>query len=231
MTYMPGPADYAIVALLLGAMTYELIFPKLKRRMIAYVGNITILWLLSGGVIALWLNTNRSWALLFLGPVVWWRLAIGVALFAAFLYLGLRDMRAARKNPKALERFLPKLEPMKWMMPVTRAHLRWWVAVSITAGVSEELLVRGFLVALLTHFTGLAAAVIIAAVLFGIGHAYQELKNAVPTGLYGLALNIVVLISGSLLPAMAIHIMQDFFSGQLAYWALSRAGGGLERQE
>lgn len=221
MTFMPGVADYIIAGLLFCGMTYELIFPSLKRRTIAYAGNMTILWLLTAAVVVLWFVTKRSWALLFLGPVVWWRLAIGFLLFGAFLYVGLRDMRVARKNPKALTRLEGALKPMEWMMPLTLAHMRWWIAVSITAGVTEELLVRGFLVSLMTHFVGLPAAVILAAIIFGIGHAYQQLKNAVPTGLYGLGLNVIVLISGSLLPAMAIHVTQDFFGGQLAYWALS----------
>ena len=221
MNYTPGAADYAIAVCFLFGITYELFFPKLRRRMIAYVGNIAILWLLSAAVVVLWISTQRSWSLLFLGPVVWWRVGIGVVLFAVFLWLGLRDMRVAKKNPQALARFRPKIEPVAWMMPVTRGHMRWWIAVSITAGITEELLVRGFLVALIAHFIGLPFAVIVAAIIFGIGHAYQEPKNAVPTGLYGLGLNVVVLISGSLLPAMAIHVMQDFFSGQLAFWTLS----------
>ena len=221
MSFTPGTADYVILATLFAGMTYEWVFPNLKRRAIAYAGNIAVLWLLTAAVAALWILTKRSWALLFLGPIVWWRLAIGFVLFFAFLYVGLRDRRVASKNPKALERVERAVKPMEWMMPVTAAHMRWWTAVSITAGITEEVLIRGFLVAVTAHFTGLPAAVIIAAVIFGIGHAYQQPKNALPTGLYGLGLNVIVLISGSLLPAMAIHIAQDYFAGQLAYWALT----------
>lgn len=220
MTFTPGTADYVILAGLLGAMAYELLFPKLKQRMIAYACNIALLWILTFAVIALWFVTGRSWQFLFLGKVVWWRVAIGFVPFVGLLWLALRNRRVAKANPKALATLQHRLKPIEWMMPVTALHMRWWTAVSITAGITEEVLIRGFLVALIAHFTGLAFAVVLAAVIFGMGHAYQQWKNAVPTGLYGLGLNIIVLISGSLVPAMAVHIAQDYFTGELAYFAL-----------
>jgi membrane protease YdiL (CAAX protease family) len=224
VNFTPGVADYLILGGLLSAMTYELIFPKLKQRTIAYAGNIALLWTLTFAVVALWLLTGRQWGLLFLGRVVWWRLAIGFVPFFALLWLALRNRRIAKANPKALAPFEQGLKPIEWMMPLTAMHMRWWTAVSITAGITEEVLIRGFLVALIAYFTGLAPAVIVAAMIFGMGHAYQQWKNAIPTGLYGLGLNIIVLISGSLVPAMAIHIAQDYFTGELAYFALKGRG-------
>jgi membrane protease YdiL (CAAX protease family) len=235
LTFTPLPSDYAILFALFAAMTYELAFPRLKRRTIAYAGNVVILWLLAGAVIASWFVTKRSWALLFLGPVVWWRIAIGLLLFIAFFYVGLRNRRVALKHPKALQHIERAVSHMEWMMPITAVHMRWWAVVSLTAGITEEVLIRGFLVAFVAHFIGLPAGIIIAALLFGIGHAYQQPRNVLPTGLYGLGLNIVVLISGSLLPAMAIHVAQDYFAGELAHLALmarhERAETSTERSE
>lgn len=226
MTFQPALADYAILVVLAAGMTYELIFPRLKQRAISYVVNCIILWCLSLAVLALWYVAKRPFSLLFLGSFVWWRFAIGFAVFFAVLWLALRNRRAARANPKALQPLEKSLAPIKWLMPTTPRQMVYWTVVSITAGITEEVLIRGFLVAFIAHYMGLPAGVILSAAIFGLGHAYQEPKNAVPTGLYGLGLNVVVLVSGSLIPAMAIHVAQDYFTGELAYWALSRNPDG-----
>ncbi|MBV9262681.1 MAG: CPBP family intramembrane metalloprotease [Candidatus Eremiobacteraeota bacterium] len=220
MTDTPGPLDFVLAFGFLAAITYEWIFPALRSRRIAYAGNIVILWTLTAGVAALWLATHRPWSLLFLGPVVWWRFSLGCVFFILFLFVGLRDRRVAQRHPQALAKIAQSLRSVKWMMPVTPAHLRWWIAVSVTAGITEEFLCRGFLLSLVAHYAGLPAAVVACALIFGVGHGYQHPKNILPTAAYGFGLTVVILISGSLLPAMAIHVAQDYFAGELAYFSL-----------
>src|SRR5258708_6187742 len=70
------------------------------------------------------------------------------------------------------------------MLPRTPKERTIWVFLSLTAGFCEELLYRGFMPAYLVHiFPGvnLIFAILIAAVLFGMGHVYQKLTAVIGT--------------------------------------------------
>ena len=55
----------------------------------------------------------------------------------------------------------------------TPAEMRRFTWLGITAGIVEELIFRGYLVWYFSSFVPLWAAIVITAVAFGIGHAYQ----------------------------------------------------------
>lgn len=107
-------------------------------------------------------------------------------------------------------------------MPVTAADRRWWVMLSILAGVSEEITWRGVQPPLVAYLTGLPmAGAIVAAAAFGAAHAMQGWKSA--TAIVGFALMFqgLVWVSGSLYLAMAVHAAYDVTAG-LAYARLIR---------
>lgn len=81
------------------------------------------------------------------------------------------------------------------------------VAFALTPGICEELLFRGAILGLLR--TGLRDrwAVLISAALFGLLHA--DPFRVAPTALLGLLLGAVVVRTGSLWPAIALHIAHN----------------------
>jgi membrane protease YdiL (CAAX protease family) len=98
------------------------------------------------------------------------------------------------------------------MLPRTVKERLLWVPLSLTAGFCEELLYRGFLPAYLVYvFPGvpLWLAIVIAAVLFGIGHVYQKLPGVLGTGVMGLAFGFLYFFTGSLLMPMIVHALFD----------------------
>ncbi len=98
-----------------------------------------------------------------------------------------------------------------------------FVPVAITAGVCEEILYRGWLPWAIFAWTGsLLAGFVLAAVVFGFGHAYQGRKGIVLTGLLGLGLGAVTWDTGSLLPAQALHVAIDLVNGLAVGAALTR---------
>ena len=108
------------------------------------------------------------------------------------------------------------------MIPVTHTEKLLYVGVSLSAGICEELVFRGFLVATLTVATGSASmAVIMSAVVFGIAHAHQDAAGAMRAGLLALLLTIPVLMTGSLYPGIAAHAAIDLLAGlSLSKWLL-----------
>lgn len=100
------------------------------------------------------------------------------------------------------------------LLPRTSAE-RWHaVAMSVTAGVCEEIVYRGVLIALGTHLLGLPvpAAAALALAVFVIGHLYQGVRGMVMVAVAGISLTLLYLNTGSLLLPVLVHIAVDLRS-------------------
>lgn len=111
------------------------------------------------------------------------------------------------------------------LLPHTAAERLAFLGVSITAGVCEEFVFRGFLVPAIGVAVGspLVAALIAAAV-FGLLHAYQGFSGALRAALLGALLSVVLLTTGSIVPAVLAHALIDVVGG---FWL----GPRLVRQD
>jgi membrane protease YdiL (CAAX protease family) len=94
-------------------------------------------------------------------------------------------------------------------LPQTDRELERVLYTSVTAGIVEEVLYRGFAIWYVSSWTGVPAAVVITSVAFGLGHLYQGAAGARITGLVGLAFALLYVVSGSLWVPMAAHILLD----------------------
>lgn len=96
------------------------------------------------------------------------------------------------------------------ILPQTREELALYLPLCAVAGVSEELVYRGVLFcALVGLLHNVPFAIAVAAIAFGLAHATQGAGSvAIIIGI-GAALHALVLITGSLLPAVAVHIAYD----------------------
>src|SRR5438874_238999 len=81
--------------------------------------------------------------------------------------------------------------------------------VSITAGVCEEALYRGFVGFYLAQWMPLWAAALLGTLPFAAAHAYQGRRGVVRSGLLSLILWATYLATGSILPAMVLHAAID----------------------
>jgi membrane protease YdiL (CAAX protease family) len=194
--------------------------PSVRRSLL--VQALILQWVFAFALLALWAWRGRSWDALGLVPRDGLGLLLGVAASMA-LALGLWMMRArARRDPEALARLLEGIRNLERILPRTREELRLFYAVSVTAGVCEELLYRGYLLWYFGHGLSIFPALAVAAAIFGFGHAYQGWKGVLGTTLVGALLGTVYLLSGSLWPAMLIHAITDIHAGSLAHAALTR---------
>jgi membrane protease YdiL (CAAX protease family) len=114
------------------------------------------------------------------------------------------------------------------LAPRTRSQLAWWVALSISAGFCEEFIFRGYLMWVFQPVLGLWGSAAFSVVLFATAHAYQGARGVLTTGAIGAALTLIVLISGSLWPSIALHILADVGQGVVACRALQKADAGGE---
>jgi membrane protease YdiL (CAAX protease family) len=92
--------------------------------------------------------------------------------------------------------------------------------VSVSAGVIEEIVYRGFLIWAFAHWMHPVAAAALALAVFVAVHLYQESFGALArVAVFGAVAVVLVMLSGSLLPAIALHIAVDLASGETTHIA------------
>ncbi|MGY1725886.1 CPBP family intramembrane glutamic endopeptidase [Geodermatophilus sp. SYSU D01062] len=98
------------------------------------------------------------------------------------------------------------------LLPRSRSERRLFTVVGVTAGVCEEWLYRGFFLAVVAAVGGglpQGVLVAVAAVAFGLAHAYQGVGGVVLTGVLGGVFAALYLETGSLLLPVLLHAAVD----------------------
>lgn len=193
-------------------------------RLAAYAETVIEQWLLVTAAAGLWIHLDRDWTWLGLrairSPASWLALAIAVLIGALFF---LQSARIARR-PETHEEARGALRSLVEMLPSHRSELTGFIALSVTAGVCEELLFRGVLGWYFATWLGTWAGHGLALVLFAGCHIYQGPAGAVRAFIVGGVLTGLYLWCGSLLPSMLLHASLDIASGWLAYEVLRERG-------
>jgi membrane protease YdiL (CAAX protease family) len=104
------------------------------------------------------------------------------------------------------------------VIPRSKREKRLFALLSLTAGIGEEIVVRGFLFFLIQAIfpaMPLFFIVAIAGIVFGIGHLYQGPAGVLKTGVAGALFGCLYLAAGSLIPGILLHIFVDFSSAFL----------------
>ena len=133
----------------------------------------------------------------------------GAATIAALQWLNLR--RVGRIPVEARGSLLAIAERI---LPQSAVELLPYLALAITAGLCEEFLYRGFVMAVLIH-VGLQTwtVVLLSSALFGLAHSYQGRGGIVMTMLIGVILGLGRIAFDSLVPVIFWHSAVDVVAG------------------
>lgn len=193
------------------------------RKIWWYKLTLATLWPFASIVVIDWLISKRSFSLLGLTLDANWRVASGFLLAIAVgiaSWLQLRRLRQV-KSERA-RTIVAKRQFMFALLPSGRGQLIYWMAVAITAGVTEELLYRGFAIWAFSAYINVAFAVAASAVLFGLGHIYQGFTEVLKTAAVGLIMAALYLAIGSIFPVILLHALLDIWPGMQSYILHSR---------
>jgi len=109
------------------------------------------------------------------------------------------------------------------LLPRSAIEIALWLGVSVTAGICEETIFRGYLQRQLMVMTeSRPAGVLLAAAAFGLAHLYQGWRMATVLGLYGLMFGVLAYWRSTVRPGMIAHAWQDLLSGVLGAIFLRR---------
>jgi len=193
----------------------------------AFYGTVMIgEWVPAACLLGYWAAKARPWSgLMLAGTVTPFTMGIppGMRLWAGFGFVALlagvlvAQRAALVKRPETFERLRPKLAYAEPLLPHTEVERKLFWMVSLTAGVTEELFFRGFLIWYLMAWMGPVAAVLVSSAMFGVGHIYLGWAQAPKTAVVGLVMAFVAFSSASLFPAMLLHAVVDWNSGELGF--------------
>ena len=187
-----------------------------------YLASMTLEWVLAG--IVFWgLHLRRTPLHEVFGTLpqdgrstfMHWLQDIGAALFFWIISLmmlgGLATvLQHFHLHPENIRTTVSKLAPYSF------PELIAWTVLSITAGICEEFIFRGYLqlqFARLSHriWIGVASS----AIVFGFSHGYEGLSGMLLIVAFGALFSILRLIRGNLRAGMIAHAWHDFLSGMV----------------
>ena len=191
-----------------------------RRKLAAYAVTMAAMWILA--VAALWICSGSVLIASPAGttasclPIAWVAGPVLATLTAIYLVIALLQLLQSLRGPRWRTAYAAAMRrgfsALPGLLPNTAAERAAFALLSLSAGICEELLFRGFLIRLL-HEGALALPVAgalgISSVVFGLGHAYQGWKGVCSTAIGGLALGLVFLLTGSLIPAIVLHALLD----------------------
>ena len=186
------------------------------KRVPLYNKTMLHLWGLAAVISALWLLSGRNfYALGFQSSqtIGFWTIA-GLTVFATLYFIW--QILGMQTSPKArldFQKQISKAGDIDLVKPETPAELRSFLLTSITAGITEEIVFRGFLISAMAIWMPIWFAGLAAAALFIIAHAYQGIRGMLQLIPISLIFTAMFIVSGSLWPCIALHILIDISYG------------------
>lgn len=197
-----------------GAVEAHVIASARINRIVFYIVTMVTEWLMLG-VVLLGVRLHRSPLSTVLGER--WRsvreVARDIGIAAVFWFVSAIILSATIGQPKEAA---PN-DVVQALLPNGPLESTLWVALSITAGICEEAIYRGYLQRQLIAMSKSATIGILGtAVLFGAGHAYKGGAGAIRIVLFGAMFGVLAYWRKSVRPGMIAHAFTDAFAGVLA---------------
>ena len=200
----------------------RLVLSSPEKRITVYGSTIVMLWLpvLVLMFVVFQSGAGNGLALDNIGFVFKWDWANLLGLFLVFLLAGYfyYSLQKLKKNDKEQQALKSQMAYIQWFLPANPKEYRWFMyGVSISAGICEEILFRGYLIQALGDYLPTYGAVIISSVLFGLPHIYQGPIHVIRTAVLGLIMALIYLATESLLVPILLHVLVDMYGGAMAY--------------
>jgi len=195
---------------------------EVRSSLTAMTETIILLWLLCAACLAAWLGSGRTLDALGLGLGEGWRaLAAWAAGISGAVWLLADTMRTLASGERR-ERLAEQMQDaggLGYFDLRSRREAGVFQAMAVTAGVTEEIIFRGFVMLALTLALPLWAAAAASAVIFILFHAYQGMAGMIRIIPITIVLTALVMVGGTLWPAILVHVVVDMVGG-LVLWGV-----------
>lgn len=200
--------------------------PRLVKQ---YRITLVVEWAALAVLLVAWLALGRPLAALgFVAPGGSGFFAGLLLLLAMTIYLVFAWRKAFAATADEREKVVASLGNLRHFMPHDRRTYTTFFWLSITAGIVEEILYRGFVFWYLGEFLPTWAVVLVSALAFGVGHSYQGNSGIVRVTLVGIVFGGYYLLTGSIWLPIVAHAVLDILQGAMLYEYLRDRGEPVE---
>ncbi|MEM7479669.1 MAG: CPBP family intramembrane glutamic endopeptidase [Acidobacteriota bacterium] len=219
--------SYFVIYPLIGWLTFErqrrAIREGRSSRWLLYGEIFLVEWVATAAVAGIWISSQLSSSALGLDWPSGERATLAWSLAMVALAALATQVATGRKSAGWRQQMRDELAPVDALMPTRSREMAGFAALSLTAGFCEEVLFRGFLFWWLQSLgLNVAFAAVGTVVVFGLAHSYQGPKGLLRATAAGAVLIALVLLAGSLWPAILLHMGMDLIGGWTALAAHSK---------
>ena len=196
------------------------------NRVAVYANTFGGEWLALSALLASWLYFERDLAELGFVAISGNGFYISLALVVVVALILLRSWRTTKgfdREERAKQR--SDMGDLVHFLPHNKEELKEFCALSLTAGVVEEIIYRGFALWYLSTFMPMWAAVLVSAIAFGFGHSYQGPLGVLRVTVVGIAFGALYVVSGSLWLPIVAHALFDVLQGLIIVNVLDDSSG------
>ena len=192
-----------------------------------YRNTIISHWTLFFICMAIWAFAGRPWPAMGFGLQLDLWFAVGAVLTILGVVVLVMQLRRVNAAPQEeIDGYRERFGNLAILLPRNGNELARFYGLSVTAGIVEEVLWRGFLIWYLNQFMPLWAAALVSAIGFGLAHAYQGMANMPQLIMVGLVFSALFVVSGSVWLPIIMHAAVDILQGRLAYGVMFRSSMG-----
>jgi uncharacterized protein len=189
------------------------VLPQHRNLALLYLSLMALEWGLVAAVragvnkkgISLWDVVGGRWS-------SWKEVARDVALCIPFLFVweGAAWLMHRLMGPD-------QAKSINSLLPQSAIEIVLWIALSISAGICEEIVFRGYFQKQFAAYTNsMLAGVLLQGIVFGLGHSYQGVKQVIIISDLGVLYGVFAAWRKSLRPAMMAHAWTDIYSVYLS---------------
>jgi len=197
-------------------LTYEKTNGNIKQneifRVIDYKQTIVIFWGLTALILINYLILDQP-ALNFQPTFN----IFGIVLLVLILAFSIVQFKLSVVNQDNFSVVRGKMKHIYHYLPKNRNELNWFMILSISAGICEEIIFRLFLYEFLNEHIGLWGAFILANVAFALTHIGSGKQNLISSFVLGLVFSAIYYFTENIWLAVLLHIAIDVNSGILGY--------------
>lgn len=191
-------------------------------RVETYTQSMFSLWSVAIPVLILWAVNNREWHDLGFKIEMGWIAALGwslALLVVGYLLVQWASVVRSEKTRQQLHAQLDKAETISDLMPRNAAEKDLFHLLSVTAGITEEIIYRGYLIWAFALLVPTWAAALIGLIVFTLVHIYQGWSQLPGVFAMGALFTLIFMLSGSIWPAIVAHILVDALQNSMIWRA------------
>ena len=197
-------------------LTYKKTNNSIKRddkfRLIDYKQTILIFWGLTVLILINFFMTQLPQLNLYPNFTI-----IGIVLLILVLVFSIIQYKSSNITSDNFTTVKDKMKDIYLYLPKTRREFNWFIILSISAGICEEIIFRLFLFEFLKENANLLIAFVLTNIIFAITHIGSGKQNIISSFILGLLFSAIYYFTENIWIAVILHIAIDINGGILGY--------------